>query len=53
MFTNEEAQKIAEEIYQSWKAGDTASDRWNWFMVKMDKEIQDLCAKRLQREISL
>lgn len=57
MFTPEEAQKLTESIYQSWKAGDTvvrfsvaAEDRWNWFMVKMNQENQDLCAERLKRE---
>ena len=50
MFTPEEAQKLAESIYQSWKAGDTASDRWNWFMVKMDEQDQALCDKRLRSE---
>lgn len=52
MFTPEEAQKLAEGIYQSWRAGDSAST-FNWFMVRMDKEDQDICAKRREREIQL
>lgn len=57
MFSPEEAQKFAESVYQSWKAGDTnryhhagrRSDG-NWFMVRLDEEDQKLCALRLDRE---
>lgn len=50
MFTNEQAQVIAEAIYQSWKWGDTSLEPNDWFMVKMDQDIQELCHQRLDEE---
>lgn len=49
-FTDAEAQQLAESIYQSWKARDTCSDRWGWFMVKMDETDIELCNKRQARD---
>lgn len=49
----DEAQALAESIYQSWKAGDTAADRWNWFMVRLTEEDQKMLAERYNREIGM
>jgi len=51
MFTNEQAQVIAESIYQSWKWGDTSLEPNDWFMVKMPQDVQDLCHERLDNEV--
>lgn len=49
MFTPEEAQLIAEGVYQSWKWGDTSFDG-NWFMVKLTDQEQELFQRRSQKE---
>ena len=51
-FTDEECRMLADNIYESWKAGDTSTEG-DWFMVHMDNSAQSLCQARLNRSIEL